>query len=496
METAASALSATADGGSRYFAPDGPIQPALTAIAGAPMRLTELANSGITQLSNGLNTISHRAGHGEVKQMPGLSALSSMSSSLSSVKDALHSMIQQKNRAIMEQAHRGIESADRLRSSMDKGRMGMRNDMQESLHDASNMVSSTMHKTMGQLSQLSQKLNNGVEKIMNSASKSHGAMQDNMMSQTEQIVGTVRKGLERSVSNVQRTSEELMSDLDKGGNQNMKHGMGMMQDMQGHMMDAANLGQHVIGQLHNGVADVINQVQQVGQKKNQRKTKMENLITNLNDLCFSSDNNNFAMDFSDGNPTEADHDSKILIVTNLDSRVFSEQSLKDEFEAIFRHYDPNVIFRYLRSFKRVRLDFNDPNAAALALNQRAEYRFGSSVFKCYAAQIMKINNSPSIHLVPPKPERQFLISPPASPPVGWEPVHEGSPCMDIRILSAIANLAPGTAHELHPATDSQPGIVVEVCSRPLTPGAEMSEEESDYDTRNRRIPIGRTPRPF
>ncbi|EEC08243.1 calcipressin, putative [Ixodes scapularis] len=67
------------------------------------------------------------------------------------------------------------------------------------------------------------------------------------------------------------------------------------------------------------------------------------------------------------------------------------------------------------------------------------------------------------HLQPPLPQRQFLISPPASPPVGWAPSEEAQPCISYDIISALASLTPGETHELHPATGSQPGIVVHVC---------------------------------
>lgn len=73
--------------------------------------------------------------------------------------------------------------------------------------------------------------------------------------------------------------------------------------------------------------------------------------------------------------------------------------------------------------------------------------------------------------VPPV-TRQFLISPPASPPVGWEQPKEDKPVVDYDLIAAMAQLLPGRLssafnfnsqsheklflsgedHELHPST--------------------------------------------
>lgn len=48
----------------------------------------------------------------------------------------------------------------------------------------------------------------------------------------------------------------------------------------------------------------------------------------------------------------------------------------------------------------------------------------------------------------PALEKQFLISPPASPPVGWEQAKESEPVVNFELLSRLASLATGTDRNL------------------------------------------------
>lgn len=88
-------------------------------------------------------------------------------------------------------------------------------------------------------------------------------------------------------------------------------------------------------------------------------------------------------------------------------------------------------------------------------------------------------------LKPPALEKQFLISPPASPPEGWEPVTEAQPILNLDLQTALANILPGSAHELHPPSSDQPGIVVHICSDSETKSTNKKDDGDDDDIFNK-----------
>ncbi|GBM61250.1 Calcipressin-3 [Araneus ventricosus] len=157
-----------------------------------------------------------------------------------------------------------------------------------------------------------------------------------------------------------------------------------------------------------------------------------------------------------------------LIITNVDSNIFSDENQKNQLEEIFQKFDEGASFQYFKSFRRVRVNLTNPTAAANARIQCHQTKIGDNIVNCYFAQQItstgsKEGETSDSYLQPPSPVRQFLISPPASPPVGWEPVGEAQPCINYDLLTALAKLTPGEAHELHPPSRTQPGIVVHIC---------------------------------
>lgn len=155
---------------------------------------------------------------------------------------------------------------------------------------------------------------------------------------------------------------------------------------------------------------------------------------------------------------------KSVIVTNIHSSVFNDEILKNEMENLFRTFSDTTTFQWLRSFRRLRVNYDSPLAAANARVQLHQYPFHNSCINCYFAQPVtpvSFNN-----LRPPAPVKQFLISPPSSPPIGWEPREEGEPLVNHDLLAALASLSPGESHELHAPTPTQPAIVVHTALAP------------------------------
>ncbi|CAL1547917.1 unnamed protein product [Lymnaea stagnalis] len=155
-----------------------------------------------------------------------------------------------------------------------------------------------------------------------------------------------------------------------------------------------------------------------------------------------------------------------LIIANIDISVFEDQSAQLTFENIFKELDKEVSFIYLKNFRRARLQFSSSDFASVARIRYDGVSICGQSIKCYFVQQVRQQNSDNTHLQPPAPQKMFLISPPASPPVGWEPVPETEPVINYDLLNAIARLNPGEIHEVHPPSVAAPAIVVHLCEDP------------------------------
>ena len=184
------------------------------------------------------------------------------------------------------------------------------------------------------------------------------------------------------------------------------------------------------------------------------------------EMIVLADNiDNLNLDQEEDNQDE--EPSKSLIVTNVDTSVFVDDMVKDNFESLFLAFDKSAAFYYIRTFRRVRIDFLSTTEATGAKNHLDQKIIGGSPIHCYFIKIYGPSDPDEAFLQPPPLEKQFLISPPCSPPVGWEQPREDKPNMnpvvDYDLLAALAQLAPGENHELQASTSLTPSIVVQVC---------------------------------
>lgn len=176
--------------------------------------------------------------------------------------------------------------------------------------------------------------------------------------------------------------------------------------------------------------------------------------------------------------------NSVIIVTNLIEDAFTLSDVQMEFEELFLKYDQTVQFQYLKSFRRVRVIFSSTENAKQAHANLNNSEIRGQPFRCYFAQPIALSSDivGRQRLAPPSPGKQFLLSPPASPPPGWEVINERRPAINYDLIAAMAKMGPGESYELHSGGGTQPSIVVHIC-----------EDPEGYAERPTKIPQTRRP---
>jgi len=155
-----------------------------------------------------------------------------------------------------------------------------------------------------------------------------------------------------------------------------------------------------------------------------------------------------------------------LIVRDFPTDVFLDDDIKHQFEQLFSMYG-TAYFTYLPGFQRIIVKYTQHTNAIKAQTELNGVSLDDrKVIRIFFKEDAKKFGDDFLTL--PKAQRLFLISPPASPPVGWEPTEEPIPVVNYDLISAVARLEiPGKPVELVSKTDITPGIVVVGCDDPV-----------------------------
>ncbi|XP_075238937.1 uncharacterized protein LOC142334629 isoform X1 [Convolutriloba macropyga] len=171
-----------------------------------------------------------------------------------------------------------------------------------------------------------------------------------------------------------------------------------------------------------------------------------------------------------------------LMAQNVASEVFDSVDCKGQFEECFRSFcqdDPEqVSFNYLKSFRRVRVNFPIGFNAICAKIELHQSVICGSLTNVYLADQPLPNVSDSEFLSVPKSDKMFLISPPPSPPVGWEACYEDPPHPAPDLDLSAMNISSSPSNRRVTARNIQ-GVPSGIGSNPIAGTMRSSDEGQD-----------------
>jgi|UniRef100_A0AC35GQZ2 hypothetical protein len=154
-----------------------------------------------------------------------------------------------------------------------------------------------------------------------------------------------------------------------------------------------------------------------------------------------------------------------IIIRDVPKELFDNAELKENFSSMFTQISENCRIDYLKGFHRVRVVFTEPEHATAAKLILEHHKFNGIQLQVFFAQNIKLTRrayqDEEGHLKLPPLEKQFLISPPTSPPVGWEQSIEMAPVVcSFDLMSRLAAHSVEDKYEVHGGDPNQPKIVV------------------------------------
>ncbi|KAI3415913.1 hypothetical protein GPALN_005477 [Globodera pallida] len=200
-----------------------------------------------------------------------------------------------------------------------------------------------------------------------------------------------------------------------------------------------------------------------------------------------------------------------IIIKDVPRELFDDPKQKENFTSMFDQISSDIVRTdFLKCFQRVRIIFEKPEHATAAKLLVEHHSFNGIKMKAFFAKNIKMTRrayqDEAGHLTLPPLEKQFLISPPSSPPVGWVQHAEMAPVVcDFDLMARLASLTVDDKFELFEGDEHQrrPSIVITPCEKGGGGGLlgkvgsqpTVSVGNAEPDGIRSKVPLPHTPRP-
>eukprot|EP00038_Savillea_parva_P011239 m.196172 g.196172 ORF g.196172 m.196172 type:complete len:279 (+) comp19706_c0_seq1:76-912(+) len=195
----------------------------------------------------------------------------------------------------------------------------------------------------------------------------------------------------------------------------------------------------------------------------------------------------------------------VLLVRAIPDVVFTDPEAKDRLVERLREYGSVRDVDLLPEYNAVRIRYETDEAASRAATELSKVPYLGSALDCITGATLQQSASdntldpapdrgPMDLLQVPTLEKQWLISPPPSPPPGWRPRVEDPPVVNMALVEALQGLDPSQEREIHAASEGLPAITVQLadCS-----DSDNDDNEDMTTTKDgRKIPMFSMPPPW
>eukprot|EP00041_Stephanoeca_diplocostata_P034342 m.1166331 g.1166331 ORF g.1166331 m.1166331 type:complete len:258 (-) comp24505_c0_seq23:1659-2432(-) len=141
-----------------------------------------------------------------------------------------------------------------------------------------------------------------------------------------------------------------------------------------------------------------------------------------------------------------------VLIKGLPPGTFNDDTIAAEFDGILQGFGSVLSISKHEDLGAVKVEYKDIADASAAAAGIKHFDFIGHILDAVTADSTAVKDSaPQMdHLCVPELEKQWLISPPPSPPIGWEPIKEDPPVVNMELVHALQGMDPTQPHELHP----------------------------------------------